>query len=246
MFKHSWLLRVLRGFACAALLALAGCATTPASHPPVIPARALPSASAGPDLVQSRPEYRQATAAYVRHDFRGALSLINTLSAQPPIRQDAAARAFVEQQARICRHALDPRVSLTAAQALPPQPALPRRADCGPRALLLVCHKAGVQASLPQLTREAGTTAQGTTLAGLARAARAHGFRAQGVQMNPQALSELSHPALAWVEADHYVAVLSVKGDQATIYDPNQPKEETISTTELWSRCGGVLLTLSR
>jgi ABC-type bacteriocin/lantibiotic exporter with double-glycine peptidase domain len=121
-----------------------------------------------------------------------------------------------------------------------------RQADCGPRALLLLCQRAGVRADLADLRREAGTTAQGTTLAGLAQAARAHGFRAQGVQMNPQALSELSRPALAWVEADHYVAVLSVNGDQATIYDPNQPKEETISTTELWSRCGGVLLTLSR
>lgn len=64
--------------------------------------------------------------------------------------------------------------------------------------------------------------------------------------MNPQALSELSRPALAWVEADHYVAVLSVNGNRATIYDPNQPKEETITTPQLWSRCGGILLTLSR
>jgi len=218
----------------------------PSASPPHGNAPVGPAALSGTSLAQTNPTYRKASACYARHDFWGALALVRTLSSQPPIRQDAAARAFVEQQARICRHALDPRVSLNAAKPLPPPPALPRRADCGPRALLLVCHKAGVQASLPELTREAGTTAQGTTLAGLAQAARAHGFRAQGVQMNPQALSELSRPALAWVEEDHYVAVLSVNGDRATIHDPNQSKEETIPTPLLWSRCGGVLLTLSR
>jgi len=209
--------------------------------------RVMPAVAAGPALVQSCPEYRQATAAYVRHDFQGALSLINTLSVRPDVQRDAGARQYLAQQQRICRHALDPRVSLNPPPNAPaPAAATTRQADCGPRALLLLCRRAGVKTNLANLRREAGTTAQGTTMAGLARAAQAYGFHAQGVQMNPQALSELSRPALAWVEADHYVAVLSVKGDQATIYDPNQPKEETISTAELWSRCGGILLTLSR
>ncbi len=232
------------GILALASLFLTGCGVPSATLPRHSGSPSV-AALSGPSLVQTSPTYRKASACYARHDYHGALTLVRALAAQPPISRDAAACAFLEQQERICRHALDPHVSLSA-QAPSIQPALPRRADCGPRALLLVCEKAGVQASLPQLTREAGTTAKGTTLAGLAQAARAHGFRAQGVQMNPQALSELSRPALAWVEADHYLAVLSVKGDQATIHDPNQPKEETISTTELWSRCGGVLLTLSR
>lgn len=235
------------GLALAASLCLTGCGVSPSAHLLLSGGQKQGAASFGPALVQTSPTYRQATRAYARHDYRAALALIQTLSDQPQIIQDASARAFVDQQARICRHALNPRLSLSpVSYTFLPSPVTARRADCGPRALLLVCQREGVQASLPDLAREAGTTAQGTTLAGLAQAARAHGFRARGVQMNPQALSQLSSPALAWVEANHYVAVLSVNDDRATIDDPNQTKEETISTAELWSRCGGVLLTLSR
>ena len=103
-----------------------------------------------------------------------------------------------------------------------------------------------MKADLGELCRQAGTPAKGTTMAGLAAAARAHGFVAKGVQVDPQALSQLDRPALAWVEADHYLAVLSVRDGQATIHDPNTNREEVIPARELWSRCGGVLLTLAR
>jgi len=247
MNKHMRLWRLRFGsLALVASLCLAGCGVPPAlppqSHAPV--GAATPS---GPSLAQTNPTYHKASECYARRDYRGALTLVRVVSAQPQISRDAAACAFLEQQARICRHALDPKVSLNPPPTAPARMAATARlADCGPRALLLLCQRAGVRTNLTDLRRESGTTNQGTTMAGLARAAQAHGFRAQGVQVNPQALSELSRPALAWVEADHYVAVLSVNGDQATIHDPDQPKEETIPTPLLWSRCGGVLLTLSR
>ncbi len=235
----------LCGLALAASLFLTGCAV-PSAFPPHSNAPVGGAALSGPSLAQTNPTYHKASDRYARHDYRGALTLVRAVSAQPQISRDAAASAFLEQQARICRHAIDPKVSLSPPPDAPTRMAATvRQADCGPRALLLLCRRAGVRTNLADLRREAGTTNQGTTMAGLARAARAHGFRAQGVQMNPQALSELSRPALAWVEADHYVAVLSVNGDRATIHDPNQPKEETIPTPLLWSRCGGVLLTLS-
>ncbi len=231
---------------CVALLVLAGCANIPNIPLSVNSKHTTLPASAGPSLVQSCPEYQKATAAYARHDFQGALSLIDALALRPDLRRDAGAAQYLEQQRRICRHALDPHVPLNSPVHSPARIAATARvADCGPRALLLLCQRAGIRTTLADLRREAGTTAQGTTMAGLARAARTHGFRAEGVQVNAQALSQLSRPALAWVEADHYVAVLSVSGDQATIHDPNQPKEEIIPTPQLWSRCGGVLLTLA-
>lgn len=64
--------------------------------------------------------------------------------------------------------------------------------------------------------------------------------------MDRAALSQLSSPAIAWVDGDHYVAVLSVKGETAIIHDPNQSNEEKITTDELLRRSGGVLLLLSR
>lgn len=120
------------------------------------------------------------------------------------------------------------------------------QADCGPRALLLLCQHAGIKTELPALRREAETTAQGTTMVGLALAAQANGFHPKGVQMNPQALSHLSSPAIAWVDGKHYIAVLSIRGGRATIHDPNHLKEETLSISQLWKRSGGILLALSR
>jgi ABC-type bacteriocin/lantibiotic exporter with double-glycine peptidase domain len=60
------------------------------------------------------------------------------------------------------------------------------------------------------------------------------------------ALEQLSPPAIVWVDGNHYVALLSVTGERATIHDPNQPTEEVIPIQELLQRSGGVLLTLSR
>ena len=125
-------------------------------------------------------------------------------------------------------------------------PCLVSQADCGPRALLLLCPQLGVHTSLDTLRKQAGTTAAGTSLAGLAKAAQAVGLKARGVRVDKQALTQLSDPAVAWVDGNHYVALLSVEGQRATIHDPNQPQEEVLPVTRLLQRSGGVLLTLSR
>ena len=64
--------------------------------------------------------------------------------------------------------------------------------------------------------------------------------------MDLPALERLSQPAIVWVDGNHYVALLSVEGQQATIHDPNQPNEEVLPVNKLLQRSGGVLLTLSR
>lgn len=81
---------------------------------------------------------------------------------------------------------------------------------------------------------------------GLARAAKSLGLKAQGVNVDKQALEQLSDPAIAWYDGNHYVALLSVEGEQATIHDPNKPNEEVLPINELLGRSGGFLLTLSR
>jgi ABC-type bacteriocin/lantibiotic exporter with double-glycine peptidase domain len=103
-----------------------------------------------------------------------------------------------------------------------------------------------VHVELHTLRRQAGTTLGGTSLEGLAEAARANGLRAEGVQVDGNALTRLDQAAIAWVDGDHYVAVLSVEGGRATIHDPNHAREEVITTQELWQRSGGILLLLSR
>lgn len=122
----------------------------------------------------------------------------------------------------------------------------PDAADCGPRALFLICQEQGVLSSLAELRRTAGTTVKGTTLAGLAKAAKAQGWKAAGVQVDRQALAQMSGPAIAWIDGDHYIAVLSVSGDTATVHDPNKPQKEEMALDDLLRRCGGIVLTLSR
>jgi ABC-type bacteriocin/lantibiotic exporter with double-glycine peptidase domain len=124
--------------------------------------------------------------------------------------------------------------------------------DCGPRALLLVCQRLGVRTDLQALTKAAGTGPKGTSLAGLKRAAEALHLTTEGVQTSREALPDLPMPAIAWEPGNggHYVAVLSLSGrgesGTATIHDPNEPSEKTVSQEQLLQACGGYLMTLRR
>jgi len=199
------------------------------------------------------PRYREAIRRYQRHDYAGALGQIDLLLAQAEQSGTQADILFLERQRALCQGALtgssDSKsavISTFAAVVAPPRAAgAATRADCGPRALLVACNELNVSASLPGLIQAAGTTKTGTTLVGLAKAAGSVGLQAAGVQMDRDALANLSHPALAWVDGNHYVAVLGVNGDTATIHDPNRTRKEDIPLADLLGRSGGVLLTLA-
>jgi len=117
---------------------------------------------------------------------------------------------------------------------------------CGPRALLLICQQKKVHADFDKLYVQAHTNRYGTTLAGLANAARSVGWNAVGVEMDEQAIRTLKGPAIAWVDGNHYIAVLSVSGSNACIHDPNKLRKETISVGALSKRSHGIFLLLTR
>jgi len=119
-------------------------------------------------------------------------------------------------------------------------------ADCGPRALLVVCERLEVPAKLAALRHTAGTKASGTTLEGLAKAAKSLGLKAAGVQMDRNAMLNLNSPAVAWVDGSHYISVLEVRGDRAKIRDPNRDRDEEMTIAELQRRSGGILLVVTR
>lgn len=248
-----------------ALLVSYGCAPKAV---PVAPRTALSLKPSAPvdgsaRTVQGTPEYRQAVRFFAHRDYRQALSLVDRLLAEPQFAQDPSGSGFLRSQQAICRRAVSPQApnSLTlnqthpasppavaeapAAASLPTAASLPL-ADCGPRALLRACQTLDRPATLEGLRRQAGTTAAGTSLAGLARAATSLGLKVRGVQMDKRALTQLSGPAVAWVDGNHYVALLSIDGEQATIHDPNKQGEEVLPVNTLLQRSGGVLLTLSR
>ena len=202
--------------------------------PPTVDAQATRSPDVVP--VQQSPLYRAAVRQFARHDYPAALAGVNALLRQPQYQRRPADLDFLRQQQAICRHALDPHAAAVPAPAASPaavSPVTPHpvsQADCGPRALLLLCPQLGVHTSLDTLRKRAGTTAAGTSLAGLAQAAQSVGLKARGVRLDRQALSQLGGPAVAWVDGNHYVALLSIEGQRVTIHDPNQ------QMTPTWTR----------
>ncbi len=202
--------------------------------------------------VQQDSVYKKAVEQFSSRDFSAALASINALLGKPQYARSSADRAFLLHQQAICRHAIDPRVTIDDPPASSPAnlpahaPLSAAQADCGPRALLLLCPQFGVHTSLDTLRQKAGTTPKGTTMAGLSRAASAVGLLAKGIQVDRPALAQVQLPAVAWYDSNHYVDLLSVSDGQAVIRDPNKSREETISTNEFLGRTSGILLTLSR
>jgi hypothetical protein len=194
--------------------------------------------------MQAQPLYKQAEAACRHKQFHEGVRLLEKLAASPGLSSEEA--AFVRAQQAICRKDAGDRPVPVSASSSPPKPAPVSGADCGPRALALVCQRLGVSASVSQLRRAAGTTEKGTSLAGLAKAAEALGLKAEGVQVSREGLGNVTWPALAWVNERHYIAVLSRQGEgeraTVTVHDPNVPQEETLPTEKLLQRCGGYLL----
>ena len=230
-------------------LALGGCRSHPvAPATSISPVRSLTGPSATVLQVQASPLYRQARADCKRRDYRQAADHLQTLARPPGLAPDAL--AFVQQQRRLCLQ--DAGLATPSSPVMPASlPArTPSDGDCGPRALLLLCRKLGVPATLDQLRTAAGTNSQGTTLAGLQQAATSLGLKAEGVQVSREALPDTALPALAWVHRDHYVALLALSGSgetaTATLRDPNHAAEETLSQEQLLQRCGGVLLLVHR
>lgn len=226
-------------------LGFSGCHARPSA--PVASAVPVRSASATADFVRSSPLYQQAREACKRHDYHRAAELLQALAKTPDLTPEAL--AFCNTQRTLCLQeaGLLPRKPIVSSTPSAPVAA---DADCGPRALLLVCQKLGVRSDLETLRKTASTTAKGTTMAGLQQAAEKLGLKAEGVQVSREALTDASLPALVWTNRNHYVALLALSGtgDQAraTIHDPNRPNEETLSQEQLLQRSGGFLLIVHR
>ena len=201
--------------------------------------------------VQTTAAYRAVVESYQAKDYAGASHRIEGLLQTSTL--SPADRAFLERQKVLCADGSGntPKSRVAAAKPFPAlvsparHTATTASSDCGPRALLLVCQHLNAPATLAMLTQAAHTTKQGTTLAGLEKAAKAVGLQANGVQVDRDALKQLNKPAVAWLDGNHYVALLSVDGDTATIHDPNDKSEKQVDVSDLLSRSGGILLTLA-
>lgn len=188
-------------------------------------------------------EWRNAERCFANGDRVGARQAIERLLDAPGNTPEVI-HFLLDQRAFCLRPSQRDRSPIVRLQSRP-QLAL-NDADCGPRALLLVCRLRGIDTNLTTLRKVAGTDERGTNVAGLIKAARSVGFRAEGVQMDLPALARLQHPALVWMDGNHFVALLSVDGDRqrALIHDPNRKEVERVPLRTLLERSGGILVTL--
>jgi len=244
--------RILRHFPLLLGLALGlcGCHTHRAAPaPPLTSARSRNAPSSAIAQIQSTPLYRQARQDCAKHDYQHAASLLELLAKTPGLAP--AAVTFVQQQRAICLQdagVATPTVpAVTSPSAAAPSPT---DADCGPRALLLLCQQLGIKTNLETLRLSAGTTMQGTSMEGLQKAAEKLGLKAEGVQFSREALPDIATPALAWDRRNHFIQLCSLSGRgeeaTATIHDPNKATTETLSQENLLQRCGGYLLLIHR
>jgi hypothetical protein len=204
-------------------------------------------------------DYSKAKTLFVHGDYTGANVALSRLLTDP--KQTTADRAFLQRQITICNDATAGKTIEKSGKVASPAPVQnagsvsTNTVDCGPRALLLLCRefKPPVSASLPALCKTAGVKApRGASLEGMTKAAKSVGFLPEAVQMDRDALANLSTSAIAWVDGNHYLAVYrvnrSLQGidyDTVTIQDPNKNTKEDILLTKLLSRSGGVLMTLT-
>jgi len=203
--------------------------------------------------------YQQAETACKAQHYKQAATLLQCLATLPAL--TANERAFVTQQEALCLKdaGLPAPSNASTAERKPSVRTTAIASDsivattdlnCGPRALLLVCRQLGIRTSVEELSKQAGTNAQGTSLEGLAIAAKAVGLKAEGVQVSREALPDQPLPAIAYVNGNHFVALLSLHGSgesgTATILDPNAAGEETISQERLLRLCSGYLLLLHK
>ena len=208
---------------------------------------ATPRLALSAPTVQRSPSYQRAAALFAARDYRAALAVIETIARQPGLSQ--ADVQFLQRQRDICLAASGEKGEVKDAthpiSALKAQASTLPTGDCGPRALAIIAEHLGVKAGTAQLARTAGTTIRGTNLEGLKRAAHSIGLEAQGVQLDLQALKQLDTPALLWADGNHFIAVLRISGDTASVRDPNSEKEEVVETEGLLRRSGGILLKIS-
>jgi hypothetical protein len=224
---------------------LCGCRTASTVTSVSAPTSGSPRIPSQNPSIQRSPVYREAAALFEKKQFREAIAKLDLLTDDPDL--TPADREFLKHQRQICVDAVSGKPTPVVSAPVPAStPTSPRLGDCGPRALVIVAQQLGVKANPAELTKAAGTTTHGASLDGLKHAAKSIGLKAEGVQMDRMALSQLDHPAIAWVDGNHYLAVLKVGGEEATIHDPNKPKEEVISTEDLLRRSGGILLTLRK
>ncbi|HEU4579044.1 MAG TPA: cysteine peptidase family C39 domain-containing protein [Polyangiaceae bacterium] len=97
--------------------------------------------------------------------------------------------------------------------------------ECGIACLAMILDYHGCSKPLKSLREACGTSRDGNSALDLLRGARSYGLEARGLQLEPQALSELQLPAVLHWELNHFVVLERYRRGSARIVDPaNGPR----------------------
>ena len=91
---------------------------------------------------------------------------------------------------------------------------------CGPKCLEAILPLLGQPAKdYKELAKICSTTDKGTSLEGMKKGCETLGLKPIGLDLNAKDLAAMNKPFL-WLQSDHYLAVLEIKGGKAHIFDP--------------------------
>ncbi len=112
-----------------------------------------------------------------------------------------------------------------------------RPGDCGPCCLYLVLRHHGVAVTPDTVRRATGWNWRGSSLQGLARGAASLGLEATCVRMDVQRVPDVSQPAIAHFQGNHFVVVRGADARQVLVADPRLGLGQVSRTTfeEMWS-----------
>lgn len=94
--------------------------------------------------------------------------------------------------------------------------------DCGPKSLQFVLQHYGIEASIDELAKKAGTTSQGTTLLALRNTARAFGLSSDGWMVAREDLQRIHLPAIVFVDGKHFSVLASTSAEDVLLIDPDR------------------------
>lgn len=117
---------------------------------------------------------------------------------------------------------------------------------CGPKSLLVICQKLGIETTMEELTRLSDyKEKQGTSMYGLYRAAQQKGLYAVGMKIGIDDLAKLKVPAIAHLWDNHFVVVEATGTDTIIVTDlPKEPRY--ISKDEFQNIYSGFTLLISK
>jgi ABC-type bacteriocin/lantibiotic exporter with double-glycine peptidase domain len=90
---------------------------------------------------------------------------------------------------------------------------------CGPKSIVDLLGRLGLpKKDYKEVAKLCRTNDQGTSLQGMRDGLKALGVKTDGLMVNRKDFAKLGTPAI-WLDKDHYVVLLSVKGNQAEVFD---------------------------